>query len=277
MANIKTRIDNKRKLDSEVQEKGKKAKKKVDGPPTDKFKDLQKKYDLLLDEHKKNVQLIKRLHEDINILKKEKPVKKDQMTKESQTTFKKEKDSEIQFPCKECIFTGNCEDEVRWHMTDSHDYPSPDCYGKDSCLVCGKLFDSKSQIMIHRKESHPDLVKPCNYFMEGKCTFDDSVCWYSHKNIKPAVQKKFDCRFCDKSFKRKEEFMTHRKSEHENFIPPCREDQKDSCRFTEKECWYKHKPEEKTINYEYDEMGYPYIPNTTVSYTHLTLPTKRIV
>ena len=47
-----------------------------------------------------------------------------------------------------------------------------------------------------------------------------------------------------------------------NFIPACRADNIDSCRFTEKECWYKHKPEENTINYQYDEMGYPYIPNT---------------
>ena len=56
MTSNKTRNVNKRKLDAEIQEKDKKAKKKVSS--TDKFKDLQEKYDLLLDENKKNLELI---------------------------------------------------------------------------------------------------------------------------------------------------------------------------------------------------------------------------
>merc|ERR1719319_1720437 len=102
------------------------------------------------------------------------------------------------------------------------------------------MFDTKAQIMTHRKESHPNLISPCSFFIEGKCSFEDSVCWYSHKPIKSTSLREFYCRFCDKSFKRKLDFMIHRKSEHENFIPACREEKKDSCRFTQKECWYKH-------------------------------------
>ena len=248
----------KRNLDPEIQEKDKKVKKKNKVLSekdelvslTEKFKDLQKKYNLLLNENKS-------LQDKLNLVKKETPLKKDLKTKESQTMFTGK--SEIQFPCKECIFVGNCEDEVRWHMTYSHEYPDPDHYGKDTCLDCGKLFDTKCQIMTHRKECHPNLIKPCSFFMEGKCAFDDNVCWYSHKDKpnKSTVLKEFKCRFCDKSFKRKEEFMIHRKTEHKNFIPACRADNIDSCRFTEKECWYQHKPEENLMNYDEINMEYP--------------------
>ena len=217
----------------------------------DRFKDLQEKYDLLLSKNKS-------LQEELNLVKKEMPLKKVHKTKDSQTSYNEDSKItlKIEFPCKECIFVGNCEDELRWHMTTVHEYPDTLCnipYTSDSCLDCGKLFDTKGEIMTHRKESHPNLIKPCTYFIEGKCSFEDSVCWYSHKSIKSAVIQEFKCRFCGENFKRKEEFMKHRKIEHENFIPTCRENKKDSCRFTNNECWYKH--EEK--NDEFD-MEHPY-------------------
>ena len=84
--------------------------------------------------------------------------------------------------------------------------------------------------------------------MEGKCAFEEK-CWYSHKNIKSTIIKEFKCRFCDKCYKRKEEFMVHRKMEHENFVPACRADKNDSCRFSDKECWYKHEDDEYLNKY----------------------------
>ena len=110
--------------------------------------------------------------------------------------------------------------------------------------------------MTHRKECHPNLIKACSYFLEGKCCFEESVCWYSHKTTKSTVPKEFKCRFCEMIFNRKEEFMTHRKNVHENFIPRCREDINGTCRFTTKECWYKH--EENLFNYEHEEINMTY-------------------
>ena len=198
MTHYKTRGVQKRKLDTVIPEKEKKLKKKVNENDDliSKFKDLQKRHDSLINEHKENLELIEKLNGEINLLKTQRPLKKDLMTKDSQTMYHDDsKDTlKIEFPCKHCIFVGNCEDELRWHLTNAHKYPDPDHYGKDSCLDCGKLFDTKCEIMIHRKECHPDLIKSCSYFMEGKCAFEEKY-WYSHKNIKSTIVKEFKCRF----------------------------------------------------------------------------------
>ena len=255
---IKTRGPAKRKLDPEIQGKGNKAKKEnvtsEKGEMVSKFKDLKAKYESLEFENTQNIELIIKLKKELLSLKEEKLYKKVLVTTITQTGD----DDDFEIPCKECIFMASCEDELRWHMTTSHEHPKPDHYDKISCKDCGKGFYSKGEIMTHRKEVHPNLIKACSYFLEGKCSFEESDCWYSHKRTKSTVEKEFQCRFCEKIFKRKHEFMIHRKNEHKNVIPTCREHQNGTCRFTTIECWYKH--EENLKNYEHEEINMIY-PN----------------
>ena len=111
---------------------------------------------------------------------------------------------------------GSCEDELMSHMIRIHEYPESDHQDKIHCKDCWKSLSTKCELMNQRKKSHPNLIKPCKIFLEGKCYFDN-ICWYSHQKTRPILVEEFKCRFCEKTFKRKEEFMIHRKIEHENY------------------------------------------------------------
>ena len=85
--------------------------------------------------------------------------------------------------------------------------------------------------MEHRKEAHIEKVKPCSYFIEGKCDFDDE-CWYVHCSTGSGHEKKeFICRACDKRFTNKNDFMQHRKKEHVQNLFFCKNALKGTCRF----------------------------------------------
>ena len=101
--------------------------------------------------------------------------------------------------------------------------------------------------MVHRKEKHPNKTKMCRYFLQDKCAFDGSICWFSHDqtndskgSLFPQILKEFKCSFCEQIFKNKSDFMQHRKHEHPKYVSECRENQNGSCKFDET-CWYQHK------------------------------------
>ena len=51
-----------------------------------------------------------------------------------------------------------------------------------NCYICGKAFNSKTEVMKHRRESHGNVVEPCNKFVRGECPFQDNFCWFKHEN-----------------------------------------------------------------------------------------------
>eukprot|EP00092_Neocalanus_flemingeri_P093354 GFUD01118643.1.p1 GENE.GFUD01118643.1~~GFUD01118643.1.p1 ORF type:complete len:153 (+),score=29.39 GFUD01118643.1:558-1016(+) len=100
--------------------------------------------------------------------------------------------------------------------------------------------------MSHRKDNHPELLRPCRYFLNGNCAFRDEICWYSHKPLDrnnlnlPQTLTEYTCNHCEKVFERKAEFMRHRKSEHPETTSECRENKNSWCRFKDDKCWFKH-------------------------------------
>ena len=36
--------------------------------------------------------------------------------------------------------------------------------------------------MMHRKIEHPKTVKPCNNYIDSKCTFGAETCWFKHED-----------------------------------------------------------------------------------------------
>ena len=125
---------------------------------------------------------------------------------ETQTVY--QVDLEIHY--KECLFEVSCEDELRWHMNSEHNWDEPGYENKFTCDVCAKQFSNKSELMIHRKEKHPNKTKMCRYFEQGNCAFDGSICWFSHDQTNEGrgssfsqTLKEFRCIFCDQIFKNK--------------------------------------------------------------------------
>ena len=48
--------------------------------------------------------------------------------------------------------------------------------GSIKCFICKKMFKTKPQMMLHRKEDHPDRVRQCKN--QPQCGF--TKCWYMH-------------------------------------------------------------------------------------------------
>ena len=80
----------------------------------------------------------------------------------------------------ECNFE---DDECWWkhQATLSKDQKySNDLEKEHDCTVCEEMFLTKSQMMIHKKMEHEELVPICNSFKRGKCDFPATKCWYRH-------------------------------------------------------------------------------------------------
>ena len=59
---------------------------------------------------------------------------------------------------------------------------------KIKCLFCDYSFDSKSELMSHRKTEHPNRVKKCKYENNGSCQHGPNFCWYKHTEIQKNVE-----------------------------------------------------------------------------------------
>ena len=215
------------------------------------LKALATKYDNLVIENMKNLEKIKKLTDKVNTLEKKalenKGKVKDKI--ESRTVPKKTSESQTEdpkFPCKECIFQGSSEEELKWHHNISH---QDDRDAKFVCTICGNKFAFKWELMAHRKGHHPTTIKTCRYFLDGNCAFGEDNCWFSHtkdKNERGKIQI-FKCNMCGDKFDTKKEFMLHRKVEHSERVSDCIHSKNGNCRFSGEECWYKHKKIESEI------------------------------
>ena len=120
-----------------------------------------------------------------------------------------------------------------------------------ACHYCGNHFKNKDDLMIHRKKSHEERVTRCRFFMEGKCTFGDE-CWYSHKTNARKTVTEYTCKICEQVFKFKAEFMKHKRHEHVESVPVCRDALNGTCHFGNTKCWFKH---EEIENFDGNENG----------------------
>jgi hypothetical protein len=49
------------------------------------------------------------------------------------------------------------------------------------CRNCGKQFESKPCLMVHRKSEHRNTVAQCRNKLAGHCNFSADDCWWNHK------------------------------------------------------------------------------------------------
>ena len=232
----------------------KESKGKIEAPKkvslTMQLQSLQEKYDALVYENKKNIEVIDQLEEKVARLDNERSNTKVIESKECQT----EPDYD-ELACGVCIFGASCEDELRYHMISDHNIGEPDYETNFLCNVCGKRFVAKIEFMEHRKKQHPHTIKLCRYFLQGSCAFEAETCWYSHKinnenRMKPLTH--YTCSLCKKDFKSKPEFMTHRKQNHNDIVKRCQNERTDTCTFGHKMCWYNHLENVSTQFYDND-------------------------
>ena len=220
------------------------------------FELLKEKYEALTIENDRNVEKIHFLEDKIKDLEVKKSKKNNSKTKTSQTSMS----DKAMYPCKICIYTATCEEEIKLHLEEEHGYTG--FYADDSipCKHCDKLLDSEYELKTHIKKCHPGTLGTCNFYLRGNCMYDENVCWYSHtikESDKNVRQQDFDCKFCEKVFERKSDFMRHRKIEHPEKIAICTNQRDSWCIFGSENCWYRHDnhiTNEKIENIENSEL-----------------------
>ena len=199
---------------------------------------LQAKYDTLEEEHnhlieekKGDVESILLLEETVKLL-------------ENRTSKAEQKSVTVQtevIRCEECEFPAEDIHELVDHMYGSHPLESE---SEIECYHCGDNFPEKKDLMNHRKLIHIEKVKPCSYFLEGHCNFEDE-CWYNHSITgSNDLKTEFKCRVCDNIFIDRNDFMKHRKKEHVQNVVFCKNALKGTCKFGAKKCWFNHNENE---------------------------------
>ena len=166
-------------------------------------------------------------------------------------------------PCKDCIYVASCLEELNWHIENGHEDedgeltefapPSP-----DNCKICGKRNSNKVDLRIHLKVTHPETVRPCRFFVLGKCDFPESICWFIHTKpstaLSPQTFQEYKYGLCEKVFQQKNDFMHHRKQNHKQFVPKCGDYINGSCRLENNVCWFIHQVTNESPEHESSDM-----------------------
>ena len=102
--------------------------------------------------------------------------------------------------------------------------------------------------MNHRKSVHPSDKKCRN--LPG-CKFKTD-CWYVHDDPMETNSTddaarvdhwNFKCNFCEQKFLVKNDFMTHKKTYHQDKVIFCKKILTGSCMRKNESCWYSHSSE----------------------------------
>ena len=137
--------------------------------------------------------------------------------------------------CEECDFQTNKISVLTNHMKDKAHIFDLIQVKLVQCPFCEEVFLSRSDLIRHRKISHP-TYKPCRN--QTGCVFK-SECIFSH-DITPEDMCR--CYECGEYFQNKNDMMLHRKNAHE--VKTCRKWLEKKCQRGD-QCWWDHKTDEQ--------------------------------
>ena len=225
----------------------------------------------LKNENSKNIETIKILEDKVALLQ----VNKSPLVGKSHAsqTFC----SDIRINCNLCIYVATCEEELNWHMGDTHHLSDESYFDKDlycevcskwciteddllthveehqidktdsrhsdglSCNFCEETFMKHGDLMKHKKRKHEDRVALCWKFSAGNCTFGDANCWFLHHESEVSCTTSgWNCILCENEFRCRSELLRHRKKEHGHLVPMCRNGENGKCIYGIQNCWFKH-------------------------------------
>ena len=151
--------------------------------------------------------------------KEETKKEKNKFVEKGKTQKPKYNCTEPQYNCTECFFQGSNTEELTNHISLKHT-----AQGGMKCRNCGKMFQTKRNLMDHRKSEHLGTVAPCRNHMEGLCTYSNKMCWWSHEAKNESEETPggtIKCYICSEMFGNKGAMMIHRKKEHTNVVRVC--------------------------------------------------------
>ena len=188
------------------------------------YDNLKKEYDVVLKEKDDYILSINSLEDSVKVL-------------ELKTRALQEEEK-FRYTCGECDFESDCVHCFSDHEHDSEEPIEQEVGLKFNCFYCDETFPSRSNVMIHTKQSHMDKAKLCINFLEGECRYNDR-CWFLHDEKLKHSNPTFTCNYCEESFKTKHQLMNHKKSNHVEKVAQCLNETK-SCIYGSNKCWFLH-------------------------------------
>ena len=144
------------------------------------------------------------------------------------------------FICHKCSFQSNTKKRLNDHIARSHGCEALKCNN------CEYIFDTKNDLMNHRKKDHANILRQCRYDQDGGCKFQ-ADCWYKHtqtntENETTTVTEKqsYKCNSCGKETLSKKDLMIHRKVNHIETVSKCRNYANNTCKHSADNCWFSH-------------------------------------
>ena len=102
------------------------------------------------------------------------------------------------------------------------------------CSICNDNFETKGNLMLHKKKKHLEKVATCWNFTSKSCHYQDELCWFSHQE--KDTNQEMKCNFCAENFKTKNDLQLHKKRMHISSVSLCANE---ICTYKEK-CWFRH-------------------------------------
>ena len=96
------------------------------------------------------------------------------------TSSSPHKQDDDEYNCTECDFQGTSDSQLKKHVYHKHT-PKSQHPGNIECRICGEFFETKWTLMNHRKDKHISFVRTCNKYLENRCIFTSSKCWWIHE------------------------------------------------------------------------------------------------
>ena len=108
---------------------------------------------------------------------------------------------EVEYNCSDCFFQGTSNGELLKHIDikhNAHKVPVPNLNGSVKCRNCGEIFETKSNLMVHRKNEHLSTVAYCRNYANKTCPFSNKMCWWSHAENTDNGEENIKCFICEK-------------------------------------------------------------------------------
>ena len=154
--------------------------------------------------------------------------------------------------CDDCDFQAHSGRELNNHLNLKHHKKAKGGSEDFNCNICGENFIDYWNLMNHRRDIHPERRRRCRNNQKGECERSGEECWWKHADEGPTYNigthnKSVSCNICDELFTSKGLLMNHKKKEHIESVPVCRDFQKGRCDFPSNRCWYKHVSQEEHV------------------------------
>ena len=143
--------------------------------------------------------------------------------------------------CDACDYEAEDQHDLDAHHFELHMKSAEFVGNSIVCNFCDNGFETKRDLMNHKKIEHTEKVNVCWHFSAGTCPFGDTKCWFIHSTAQiSSNSSEYNCSFCEKVFTNKSEFLKHRKKVHAKNIPLCKNFGKGACIYGNEKCWFNH-------------------------------------